>query len=265
MFQHLQLHKRVSQVKEFSWWFTTQVLTFSYYISDGIKKIGSSKPHDKTTNKNLMDTKSTTVASKCPCLVICGPSGVGKGTIMRILKEKYPSRFIDSVSFTTRQMRPGEQEGVNYYYVSKEEFNRRKNNGEFLEVTEYSGNFYGTSKTKLQETMNQKKIPILDIAMSAALKISKQNIDCKFIFLTISGGIETLRERLKKRGTETSQSTISRLQAAKKELKQINEQRYQELFDKILTNDDLDAVKIQLFETMTEWYPWLNKLGIGAV
>ncbi len=102
-------------------------------------------------------------------LVLCGPSGVGKSTLVARLTKEYPDAFGFSVSHTTRGPRPGEQEGVSYHYVSREDMVMAIGNDEFIENAEFSGNMYGTSKAAVQSVMDQGRICILDIVSISLL------------------------------------------------------------------------------------------------
>ncbi len=96
-------------------------------------------------------------------LVLCGPSGVGKSTLVARLTKEFPDAFGFSVSHTTRKPREGEKDGVNYHYVSREDMQKAIDNDEFIETAEFSGNMYGTSKAAVKTVMDQGRICILDI------------------------------------------------------------------------------------------------------
>ena len=106
-------------------------------------------------------------------LVICGPSGVGKSTIIKRLTNEFPGLFGFSCSHTTRKPREGEKEGVNYHYVTKEQFLSAKANEEFIETAEFSGNMYGTSKMAVKTIEEKGQICILDIEMQGVIQVKK--------------------------------------------------------------------------------------------
>ena len=145
-------------------------------------------------------------------LVVSGPSGAGKGTICKGLLEKNKD-IVMSVSATTREPRPGEVEGVNYYFISKEEFIKMIDNDEFLEYAEVYGNYYGTPKAKVMEKLDQGKDVVLEIDIQGALKVKDIYKDGVFIFI-IPPSMEELKNRLESRGTETKESMIRRFESA---------------------------------------------------
>ena len=134
-------------------------------------------------------------------IVLSGPSGVGKGTVRKALFEMPEQDFVYSVSMTTRAPRPGEVDGVDYYFVSREEFERQIAAGNLLEYAEFVGNYYGTPKDKVEEQLNQGKEVILEIEVNGAFQVREKCKDAVFIFL-VPPTRRALYERLKSRGTE---------------------------------------------------------------
>ena len=114
-------------------------------------------------------------------LVVVGPSGVGKGTLITKFTEKHKEKFGFSVSFTTRGPREGEKDGVHYNFVKKEDFLAMIKRDEFIEYCEVHGNFYGTSKKQIQSIMDLKQIPLLDIDVQGAIKFKKSFPDSNFM------------------------------------------------------------------------------------
>lgn len=157
--------------------------------------------------------------SKGNLVVISGPSGVGKTTVLRELIEKCPLPLQMSVSATTRPIRPGEVEGVNYYYLTDEEFKQRKEAGEFLECVEVfgRGHWYGTLRETVSTGLNQGKWVILEIDVIGATKILENFPDATTIFIH-PGSIEELEKRLRGRGTEDETALLRRLEVARGEL-----------------------------------------------
>jgi len=149
-------------------------------------------------------------------IVITGPSGVGKGTIVRSLIRKYPQLHL-SISATTRDPRSGEVDGRDYYFLSREEFQSAIAEGEFLEWAEYAGNYYGTPKTKVQELIDADKLVLLEIELLGARIVSKIFPDAVRIFL-LPPSMAELEKRLRRRGKDPSAAIEKRLLRAKEEI-----------------------------------------------
>lgn len=154
-------------------------------------------------------------------IVISGPSGAGKSTVVReLLKpENCPLPLVLSVSATTRQPRPGEIDGINYFFLSPEEFARRRSAGEFLEYSEVfgRGDWYGTLQTQVTTGLAAGKWVILEIDVEGALTVMERSPDCITIFLH-SGSLTELERRLRLRNTESETSIQRRLEVAQREL-----------------------------------------------
>lgn len=165
-------------------------------------------------------------------IVFAGASGVGKGTMMkRILKENKNCRL--SVSATTRAPREGEQNGREYYFVTRDEFKELIAQDGFLEYAEYVGNFYGTPKKPVFDMLEQGIDVFLEIELKGFLQIKKAYPECVSIFV-IPPSFEELKLRLQGRGTESEEVVRERLKTAENEL--LN----RHLFDYIVVNDDVD-------------------------
>jgi guanylate kinase len=169
-------------------------------------------------------------------LVLCGPSGSGKSTIMKKLTDEFPTSFGFSVSHTTRQPRPGEEEGVHYHYVSREEMKRAIDDGEFIENAEFSGNVYGTSKDAVRSVCEAGKICILDIEMQGVKQIKKSDLNPLYAFIK-PPSLEVLEKRLRDRNTENEESLQKRLTTAREELVYGGTPGN---FNVVIVNDDLD-------------------------
>ena len=171
-------------------------------------------------------------------IVISGPSGVGKGTILERLLKEMNAWY--SVSMTTRNIRDGEVDGVNYYFVSKDEFKKRINEGKFLEYNIYNDNYYGTPKDKVLDKLEEGIDVFLEIDVNGARNIKNKFNDALLIYIA-PPSLEILRERLICRGTEDVDTINNRLKIAEDELKQLN------FYDYVIVNDDLgkaiDSVK----------------------
>ena len=165
-------------------------------------------------------------------IVLSGPSGVGKGTVRKALFEMPEQEFVYSVSMTTRPPRPGEVDGVDYYFVSREEFERQIAAGNLLEYAEFVGNYYGTPKDKVEEQLNKGKEVILEIEVNGAFQVREKCKDAVFIFL-VPPTRQALYERLKSRGTESEERIVARITKANKEFKLAHQ------YDYIVVNDEI--------------------------
>ena len=164
-------------------------------------------------------------------IIISGPSGVGKGTICDVLLKELNAWF--SVSMTTRGIREGEVDGVNYYFISKEEFKNRIDDDLLLEYNIYNDNYYGTPKDKVLEKMEEGIDVLLEIDVNGAKNIKNIFPDALLIYIA-PPSIEELRNRLINRGTESLDVIENRLKIAEEELKQVD------FYDYVIVNDDLD-------------------------
>lgn len=164
-------------------------------------------------------------------ILISGPSGTGKGTVCDLLRQKHPE-ISYSISATTRQPRPGEQDGVNYYFYTKEKFREMIDQGQLLEWAEVYGNFYGTPKQKVLDRLDAGEDILLEIDTQGALDVMKVMPEGLFIFL-LPPSLEELAARLKGRGTETEESLHRRLGAAVDEIKLATKYRYVVVNDKV--------------------------------
>ncbi|KAI8124729.1 Guanylate kinase [Lucilia cuprina] len=150
-------------------------------------------------------------------VVVCGPSGSGKSTLLNRLFAEFPNTFGFSVSHTTRKPRPGEEDGVHYNFVSREDMEKAVANGEFIESATFGGNMYGTSKEAVRKVQNAGKVCILDIEPQGVEQVKKTNLNPILIYNN-PPSLEALEQRLRKRGTETEESLKKRLDAAVSEI-----------------------------------------------
>ena len=156
-------------------------------------------------------------------LIVSGPSGVGKGTIIKQLTDVlYPNRFGFSVSYTTRAPRVGEIDGTHYNFVTKEIFEEMIAETKFIEHCQVHSNMYGTAKSQILQIQASQKIPLLDIDVQGALKFRQVFPDSNFIAI-LPPSVESLKERLVGRGTETAETLQIRVGNATKEMESILE------------------------------------------
>ncbi|EFJ39023.1 hypothetical protein VOLCADRAFT_48884, partial [Volvox carteri f. nagariensis] len=172
-------------------------------------------------------------------LVVCGPSGVGKGTLIGRLMAEHGDKFGFSVSHTTRGPRPGEQDGVHYHFTNRESMQREVESGMFLEYADVHGNMYGTSLGAVAAVGQSGRIAVLDIDVQGATKIKSSCAASKARYVFVDPpSLEVLEARLRGRGTETEDKVRLRLANATAEIDRSREPGF---FDARLVNDDLEA------------------------
>lgn len=173
---------------------------------------------------------------------MCGPSGVGKSTLITRLRAEFPHDFGFSVSHTTRQPRPGEENGVHYWFVTKEEMQVEIAAGKFLESACVHGNYYGTSFASVRHVAEQGRVCILDIDVQGVASCRKAAFDVdKYVFIA-PPDVATLEARLRGRGTETEETVQKRLANAGREIAAAAAASW----DAWVVNDDLDQAYAQL-------------------
>lgn len=181
--------------------------------------------------------------NKGTLLVLSGSSGVGKGTIIAQVLEKRPELYL-SVSCTTRAPRPGEVDGVNYYFISREAFQTRIERGEFLEYAEYVGNYYGTSMTVIREKLEKGVDVLLEIEVQGAAKVRERMPEAVSVFI-VPPSFEELAQRLRGRGTDSEEKIQKRLETARREAKEIKN------YDYIVVNDTVDHAAQEVLAILT--------------
>ena len=165
-------------------------------------------------------------------LVVSGPSGVGKGTIVKRLVSRRKD-VVESVSCTTRAPRAGEVHGREYYFLTKEDFLRRVQENDFLEYDEHFGNFYGTPKSFVRETLKEKSV-ILEIDVVGGLNAKKEFPDCLLVMI-VPPSVEELKRRLIARNSETEEEIENRLSRLEYELSQ------KDKYDFVIVNDEIET------------------------
>lgn len=175
-------------------------------------------------------------------IVISGPSGAGKGTICGRLKEQNRNIWV-STSMTTREPRKGERNGIDYYFVTKEEFEEKIKKNGFLEyATVHHGNYYGTPKDKIEEKLEEGRDVILEIDIQGALKVQEEAPDALFIFI-VPPTMDTLKERLIKRNTEDEEKILERFKKAYIEINEIQKYNYVVVNDRVdVATNKVDAI-----------------------
>ena len=174
--------------------------------------------------------------------VITGPSGVGKGTLVRQLLERHPRIWL-SVSATTRAPRPGEVDGESYFFLGREDFERRVHGGGFLEWAEFAGNLYGTPREAVEDHLAQGRPVLLEIELEGARQV-RRSFPAGFQLLIKPPSFEELERRIRGRGTDSEAAIQQRLERARVELAAEGE------FDAVLVNDDLGEACAQLERLM---------------
>lgn len=165
-------------------------------------------------------------------IVFSGPSGVGKGTVRQEIFSTPDHKFEYSVSMTTRQKRPGEVDGVDYFFRTREEFEELIKKGQMLEYAEYVGNYYGTPLTYVNETLDKGIDVFLEIEVQGALQVKKKVPDGVFIFLT-PPDLDELKDRLVGRGTDSEEVIRQRIERAKEEIALMREYDYAVVNDEV--------------------------------
>jgi guanylate kinase len=177
-------------------------------------------------------------------IVITGPSGVGKGTLIRGLRERLPQLEL-SVSATTRPPRPGERDGVDYHFLTPAQFDARLRAGEFLEHATYAGHRYGTLREEVCRKVDAGRPVVLEIEVEGARQVRRAIPDALAVFIA-PPSLEALRSRLTGRGTDPPEQVQSRLKTAEREL------QAREEFPRVIVNDRLDDAIRELVEIVRE-------------
>ncbi|MGZ8536873.1 MAG: guanylate kinase [Flavisolibacter sp.] len=168
-------------------------------------------------------------------IIITAPSGAGKTSITRYLLDRFSDKLVFSISAATRNLRGNEKDGVDYYFMSLEDFTNKIQHGEFAEwEMVYEGKYYGTLKSELQRIRTQNKIPVLDIDVKGAIHVQQQFPETTLSLFIEPPDVDELKRRLERRGTENQESLMARVNKAAYEIS------FKHSFDHIIVNDDLD-------------------------
>jgi guanylate kinase len=165
-----------------------------------------------------------------PVFVVTGPSGAGKGTLVRALLGRFPQLEL-AVSATTREQRPGERDGVEYWFLTDDDFVRKIAEGEFLEHVEFAGHRYGTLRSEIARIRDRGQVPVLELEIEGALLVREELDGAIGIF--VSAPLSALETRLRARATESSGEIEERLEIARGQL------QHEDDFDEVVLNDDL--------------------------
>jgi guanylate kinase len=180
---------------------------------------------------------STANERALPVFVVTGPSGAGKGTLIKLVLPRFAELEL-AVSATTRAQRPGEEDGVHYWFLSRDEFDRRIELGEFLEWVDYVGNRYGTLRAEIERLRAEGKAPLLELETEGALRVKRREPDAVTVF--VNAPVEELERRLRERATESSGVIEERIERARRQLSE------RDLFDHVVENDDRERAANEL-------------------
>jgi len=184
-----------------------------------------------------------------PVFVVTGPSGAGKGTLIHLVLPRFADLAL-AVSATTRERRPGEQDGEHYHFLTAADFEQRVEDGEFLEWVDYVGNHYGTLRSEIDRLQALGKAPLLELETDGALRVKRRVENATTIF--VKAPVEELERRLRARATESSGDIEGRLAIAREQLK------LEDQFDEVVENDDKERAADALAEIVA------RELGAAA-
>merc|ERR1712227_298584 len=187
-------------------------------------------------------------------IVMSGPSGVGKSTMLKKLFADFPNKFGFSVSHTSRSPRPGEIDGKDYHFSNKDDMQKAVDNGEFIESATFGGNMYGTSKKAVRDVAEQNQICILDVDEQGVKALKDTEFSPLFIFIK-PPSVEELEKRLRGRGTESEESLQKRMATAKSAM---DYAATPGVYDYVIVNDDLPRAYDELCSKLIEHYPSLK-------
>ena len=181
-------------------------------------------------------------------IILTAPSGAGKTTVKSKLLDALKAELSFSVSATTRKIRGNEQEGIDYHYTNEEVFKKLIENNSFVEwEMVYPGLYYGTTVQEMNRIWGEGKVPVLDIDVKGALNIKKQFGEKVLTIFIEPPSIEVLKERLQKRGTDTEENILTRINKATEEM------QYRGKFDQVVLNDDIDRASAKVIALVRQF------------
>lgn len=202
--------------------------------------------HDQKTNRCFAHYKEVS-SNPGHLFIISAPSGGGKTTLCRAVLERFPEMLF-SVSYTTRKPRKGEKHGVEYYFISQDDFEKGIEKGEWAEWAEVHGYFYGTSAEFLDRNLASGKDILLDIDVQGTVQLLKRYPDSITIFI-LPPSFDTLKKRLESRGSDSQEAIARRLAIAEKEMAQ------KDLYRHVIVNDQLSASVDELISIINRYRP----------
>eukprot|EP00823_Brevimastigomonas_motovehiculus_P008170 TRINITY_DN7446_c0_g1_i1.p1 TRINITY_DN7446_c0_g1~~TRINITY_DN7446_c0_g1_i1.p1 ORF type:complete len:266 (-),score=52.48 TRINITY_DN7446_c0_g1_i1:143-940(-) len=216
----------------------------------------TTKPEHQNATAQQQQKPALITAANLRPLVICGPSGVGKGTLRAMLEKEFPNQFGRCTTHTTRPPRKGEVDGIHYHFTTAEKMKAEIAEGKFIEHALVHGNIYGSSVAGVQKIADQGKICIMEIDVQGAESIHKNTKLNPWFFFISPPTFETLRQRLLHRGTESDDVIKVRLETARKEMDYFEKRK--EFFHHTVINNDLDHAYGDLREKVVKCYPQLT-------
>ncbi len=192
----------------------------------------------------MLSHSEMSLAERGRLVVLTGPSGVGKGTLLKQVKLEHPDLFV-SISATTRTPRHGELDGVHYYFLTEKRFKELINMGDLLEYAKYVGNYYGTLRGPVEEQLATGEPAVLEIEVTGARQVKRRYPEAMLVFVR-PPSLAELEARLRARGSESPEVTERRLRKADKELRAVD------FFDHQIVNDDLVEAARQLEQLLFE-------------
>jgi guanylate kinase len=226
-------------------------------LNDFLSSTLLNKPDNIFTYAREFFSKFNLAPVRTKPLIVLGPSGVGKSTMLTRLMQRFPETFEFSVSTTTRAPRPGEQEGVHYFFVTREEFQQQVEEGRFLEWAEVHPNLYGTCRETVESSMTKGKVCVLDIDVQGALQINEKGLDCNYIFV-MPPSMAELERRLKERSMEEDSVLRVTLRNAAAEIEKAKSNP--QIFKDFIVNEEMDSAVEEFYHKLTQFYDFLLEL-----
>ncbi|CAG9332869.1 unnamed protein product [Blepharisma stoltei] len=224
-------------------------------LNDFVTEVLLHKPQDTILFAREFFSKFNPTPVLNKPLAIIGPSGVGKSTLIKALTEQFPGVFEFSISFTTRNPRGQEKNGVEYYFITKEEFMSKIDAGDFIEWAEVHDHFYGTSKSVIDDIYSRGKVCILDIDVQGAVKIFQSGLEFNRVFV-MPKSMKSLEDRLRGRGTEDDNILRVRLRNAQTEIETARENP--NIFKDFITNDVFEQAYKDFLHLIYRYYEHLR-------